>query len=112
MSHESFEYSERLRPGLGYAYELFHRAIPSEVVQAFRSAGVVDWRIYRNGEILTHEVVADDRERMAELLSTDAASEIWRRQVASYLSVEEVACPSLEGKGYLIWELSWSTRQY
>lgn len=110
MPHDSFEFSTRLRPGLGQAYEQFHRAIPSEVDGALRAAGVVEWRIYRNRTTLTHEVVAEDQQRMNELLDADPVNERWQRQVAPYLSQEPAPAPPAGDRGPLIWDLSWPTR--
>ena len=36
MPNDSFEFSTRLRPGLGQAYERFHRAIPSELATVLK----------------------------------------------------------------------------
>ena len=111
MPHDSFEFSTRLRPGLAQAYEEFHRAIPSDVAGALSAAGVVEWRIYRNRTTLTHEVVAEDRDRMTELLDADPVNERWQRQVAPYLSSEGAPAPALpDDRGVLIWDFSWPTR--
>ena len=109
MPHDSFEFSTRLRPGLGHAYEQFHRAVPSEVAGALKAAGVIEWRIYRNKTTLTHEVVATDRDRMSELLDADPVNERWQRQVAPYLATEAAPEPP-EDRGTLIWDFSWPTR--
>ncbi len=109
MPHDTFEFSTQLRPGLGQAYEHFHRAIPSEVATALKAAGVIEWRIYRNKTTLTHEVVAADRDRMSEILDADPVNERWQRQVAPYLSVEPATELPAE-RGILIWDFSWPTR--
>ena len=111
MPRDSFQFSTRLRPELAQAYEQFHRAIPSDVAGALKAAGVVEWRIYRNRTTLTHEVVAEDRDRMSELLDADPVNERWQRQVAPYLSPETpLASGSPDDRGALIWDLSWPTR--
>jgi L-rhamnose mutarotase len=111
MPH-SFEFSTRLRPGLGQAYEEFHRAIPADVAGALKAAGVVEWRIYRNRTTLTHEVVAEDQQRMNELLDADPVNERWQRQVAPYLSTEPAPTPPADAadRGPLIWDFTWPTR--
>lgn len=109
MPHDSFEFSTRLRPGLGHAYEQFHRAIPSDVAAALTAAGVVEWRIYRNKTTLTHRVVATDRGRMNRQLDADPVNERWQRQVAPYLTTEP-ATEQLDDPGTLIWDFSWPTR--
>ena len=114
MPHDTFDFHTHLRPGLGLAYEQFHRAIPSEVAAALKAAGVVEWRIYRNKATLTHEVVAADRGRMSEILDADPVNERWQRQVAPYLAAEPA--PDLPGaelpadRGTLIWDFYWATR--
>ncbi|HEY2557207.1 MAG TPA: L-rhamnose mutarotase [Diaminobutyricibacter sp.] len=110
MPHDSFAFSTRLRPGLGHAYEQFHRAIPSEVAETLKAAGVIEWRIYRNKTTLTHEVVATDRKRMDAFLDSDPVNERWQRQVAPYLSTEPAPELTAADRGTLIWDFSWPTR--
>jgi L-rhamnose mutarotase len=106
---DAFEFRTALAPGLGEAYEEFHRAIPADLHSAMRAAGVLEWRIYRNGTTLTHRVVATDREEMSHVLDVDPVNESWQRQVAPYLAaVPEPA--ALDDPGFLVWDFNWPTR--
>jgi L-rhamnose mutarotase len=108
VASESFEFQTWLAPGLGPAYEAFHRAIPADLDAAMRAAGVLEWRIYRHGTALTHRVVAQDRRRMSEALDKDPANESWQRQVAPYLADGTGVVPS--DRGTLVWDFTWPTR--
>jgi len=106
---ESFEFQTFLAAGLGPAYDDFHRAIPADLDAAMRAAGVVGWRIYRNGTTLTHRVVALDRERMDRILDRDPVNQRWQEQVAPYL-VDAPATDPTGDPGDLVWDFSWPTR--
>ncbi|MDQ1597820.1 MAG: L-rhamnose mutarotase [Microbacteriaceae bacterium] len=109
LTDEAFEFRTALAPGLGEAYEEFHRAIPAELDAAMRVAGVLEWRIYRAGTTLTHRVVATDRKRMSRVLDVDPVNESWQRQIAPYLAaVPEPAAPA--DPGILVWDFAWPTR--
>jgi L-rhamnose mutarotase len=108
VASESFEFHTWLAPGLGPAYEAFHRAIPAELDAAMRTAGVLEWRIYRRGNALTHRVVAHDRLRMSEMLDDDPVNQSWQRQVAPYLADGTGDVPS--DRGVLVWDFTWPTR--
>jgi L-rhamnose mutarotase len=121
-STESFEFLTFLAPGLGPAYDDFHRAIPAELDAAMRAAGVVGWQIYRNRATLTHRVVAQDRQHMSRILDADPVNVRWQQQVAPYLAPPTVAPdtgrPDTEPPntgphkdvGNLVWDFSWPTR--
>jgi L-rhamnose mutarotase len=120
-SAESFEFHTFLAPGLGPAYDDFHRAIPAELDAAMRAAGVVGWQIYRNRTTLTHRVVAQDRQRMSRILDRDPVNARWQQQVAPYLAPPTGApgtVPPDTGPpedvppdpGNLVWDFSWPTR--
>jgi L-rhamnose mutarotase len=117
-STESFEFHTFLAPGLGPAYDDFHRAIPAELDAAMRAAGVVGWQIYRNRTTLTHRVVAQDRKHMSRILDRDPVNVRWQQQVAPYL-VEAPPTGALDtvppedvppDPGNLVWDFSWPTR--
>jgi L-rhamnose mutarotase len=113
-STESFEFHTFLAPGLGPAYDDFHRAIPAELDAAMRAAGVVGWQIYRNRTTLTHRVVAQDRQRMSLILDRDPVNLRWQQQVAPYLvEAPPTGAPDTgppQGVGNLVWDFSWPTR--
>ena len=118
-STESFEFHTFLAPGLGPAYDDFHRAIPAELDAAMRAAGVVGWQIYRNRTTLTHRVVARNRQQMSRILDRDPVNVRWQQQVAPYLveapptGAPDTGPPDTgppQGVGNLVWDFSWPTR--
>ena len=56
VHHEIVGRRTRLRPGTEEAYTRVHRRIPEPVAAALRSAGVVRWRIWRDGLALFHMI--------------------------------------------------------
>jgi L-rhamnose mutarotase len=108
-STESFEFRTFLAPGLGPAYDDFHRAIPAELDAAMRAAGVVGWQIYRNGTTLTHRVIARDRQHMSRTLERDPVNVRWQQEVAPYL-IDEPPTGAPDDRGKLVWDFSWPTR--
>jgi L-rhamnose mutarotase len=106
---DSFEFHTYLAPGMGPAYEEFHRAIPADLDTVMRAAGVLGWRIYRNGETLTHRVDAVDRGRMDRILDADPVNQRWQREVAPFL-VQDPATEDDHDPGELVWDFSWPTR--
>lgn len=108
VSAESFEFRTRLAPGMGNAYELFHRAIPAELHAVMRDCGVVAWQIFLRGDVVTHRVVAD-RRALTEKLDPHPVNRAWQRQVAPYLLPGEHP-DAPDHPGALIWEFSWPTR--
>jgi len=130
-----FEFCTRLAPGRERDYEFFHRAIPADLDRAMRAAGVLGWRIYRDGSTLTHVVEACDRARMRAALESDPVNRGWQEQVAPFLAAAQAApasaaltasvaprpaapasaspapvAPGPAQRGVLIWDLSWPTR--
>jgi L-rhamnose mutarotase len=113
---ETFEFRTHLAAGRELDYEHFHRAIPAPLDRVMREAGVLGWRIYRNGTTLTHLVEARDRAEMAATLDADPTNRAWQEQVAPFLGPgpDDAASqtPSTDAavRGALIWDLSWPTR--
>lgn len=119
-----FEFCTRLAPGRERDYEFFHRAIPADLDRAMRAAGVLGWRIYRDGSTLTHVVEACDRARMRAALDSDPVNRAWQEQVAPFLAAAQdppasaapasaapaAVAPGPAQRGVLIWDLSWPTR--
>jgi len=112
-SMQTFAFTTRLVAGRERAYEQFHRSIPAALHRAMQDAGVVGWRIHRDGATLTHVVEARDRVRMEAQLSADPVNLAWQEQVAPFLASAEsgtVAAPPPADAGALIWDFSWPTR--
>jgi L-rhamnose mutarotase len=111
-STEIFAFCTQLASGRELDYERFHRSIPAELDRAMREAGVLGWRIHRQGTTLTHLVEVRDRARMEAVLSTDPANRSWQEQVVPFLapSPGDAPPPDQKSPGALIWDLSWPTR--
>lgn len=108
---EPFVFRTRLspNPGVSAAYVEFHRAIPKELDNVMRAAGVLTWRIYLRRDVLTHVVEAKDRSRLKVELDQNPVNVAWQRQVAPYLAGGEEPEED-ERRGTLIWDFSWPTR--
>jgi L-rhamnose mutarotase len=53
---ETVGWRTRILPGFEDEYTRIHARIPDAVATALRSAGVVDWRIWRDGRTLFHVI--------------------------------------------------------
>lgn len=107
---EYYESCTQLLPGAAEEYERFHRAVPRLIDQHLRRGGVVSWQIFLRGDVLTHCVGKDGRERSAPHPDDEAISAWWREQVKPFLV--EGASPAVERPlGRLIWDLEWPTRE-
>ncbi|HEX4443320.1 MAG TPA: L-rhamnose mutarotase [Galbitalea sp.] len=85
--HEIVAWRTRLRPGHEAKYSHTHRSIPEAVATALRSAGVISWRIWRDGLTLFHVIETRDGrdamgQRMAALGPIDPE---WDELIASML---------------------------
>jgi L-rhamnose mutarotase len=115
-SMQTFAFTTRLAAGREHDYEQFHRSIPAALHRAMQDAGVVGWRIHRDGTTLTHVVEARDRARMEEQLSADPVNLAWQEQVAPFLvpaaldTPDAADAPPPADAGALIWDFSWPTR--
>ena len=105
--HES---CTQLAPGAAADYEAFHRAVPRLIDRHLRRGGVVSWQIYLRGDVLTHCVVRDGRERTQADPEDEAISAWWRELVMPFL-VEGSSPPVERPLGRLIWDLDWPTRE-
>ena len=71
----------RLRPDSVDEYERLHARVPADLVTALRSAGVRDWRIWRDGTHLFHLVDVVDYHAMRAFLRDHPANMTWQAQV-------------------------------
>jgi len=107
---DTFSFPTYLRPGREEDYERFHHAIPADLDRAMRDAGVLNWRIYRNGLTLTHVVEARDEHAMRARLDVDPINRRWQEEVAPFLASADDPAPEATEPGRLIWDMSWPTR--
>lgn len=71
----------RLRADRVADYEAMHERVPADLMAALRSAGVREWRIWRDGVHLFHLVDVVDYHAMREYLRDHPANVGWQGRV-------------------------------
>ncbi|GAB2894980.1 L-rhamnose mutarotase [Streptomyces mayteni] len=94
----------RLKPGREAEYDRVHATIPPELAERLRAAGVVDWRIWRSGRDLFHEIEVADYRAMRLALADDPVNLAWQARMAELLEVEDDYSGEDEGLP-LVWSL-------
>ncbi|MGS2617705.1 L-rhamnose mutarotase [Micromonospora sp. LZ34] len=94
----------RLKPGKESEYDTIHQVIPAELDSALRGAGVISWRIWRDGRDLFHLVDVEDYQRMRRELRDHPANVPWQARMAELLEVEDDYSGTDSGLR-LVWEL-------
>ncbi|MFI7276911.1 L-rhamnose mutarotase [Streptomyces sp. NPDC049879] len=79
----------RLKAGKEAEYDRVHAAIPPELAERLRAAGVLDWRIWRSGRELFHEIEVTDYRAMRTALADDPVNLAWQARMAELLDVED-----------------------
>jgi 2-keto-3-deoxy-L-fuconate dehydrogenase len=102
--HQRLALHTRLRPEMVATYEAVHRVIPPDLDAALRDAGVVSWRIWRDGVDLFHEVECDDVGRMWTHLDRHPANVPWQEQIGPLLDLD-VDYSTGDDALRLVWEL-------
>lgn len=93
----------RLIPGHEAGYERDHARIPDELDPALREAGVLTWRIWRDGTDLFHVVEVEDYEAM-RYLRDHPANVRWQEHINRHLAAPDSYEGGDEGIA-LVWEL-------
>lgn len=86
---ETIALHTRLAPGAAGEYEAAHANIPAELVAALRSAGVLNWRIWRSGDELFHLVEVQDYQAMRHALADDPVNVAWQERMSGLLAVQD-----------------------
>ncbi|GII20943.1 L-rhamnose mutarotase [Planosporangium mesophilum] len=94
----------RLKPGCESEYERIHQVIPADLDAALRSAGVREWRIWRDGQDLFHLVTVEDYRAMRRYLAEHPANVAWQATVGPLHDVPDDYSGEDEGIR-LVWEL-------
>ncbi|SDQ05933.1 L-rhamnose mutarotase [Curtobacterium sp. UNCCL20] len=79
----------RLRAGQAAAYEELHAAVPPELAERLRAAGVHDWSIWRDGQDLIHLIEVDDYRAMRRALADDPVNAAWQDVVNPLLEADD-----------------------
>ena len=96
----------RLRPGREAEYERVHRAVPPELVEAIRSAGVRDWTIWRSGLDLFHLVDVEDYAVLLAALHRLPVNVAWQARINELLDVSHDYSAAGADRGLpVVWEL-------
>ncbi|RKN12500.1 L-rhamnose mutarotase [Streptomyces radicis] len=95
----------RLKPGREADYDRVHATIPAELAERLRAAGVVEWRIWRSGRDLFHEIEVADYRAMRRALADDPVNVAWQARMAELLEVEDDYAGDNDGLP-LVWSLA------
>jgi L-rhamnose mutarotase len=95
----------RLKAGKEAEYERVHASIPAELEERLRAAGVVNWRIWRSGRDLFHEIEVADYRAMRRALADDPVNLAWQERMAELLEVEDDYTGEDDGLP-LVWSLA------
>ena len=66
-------------------YEQAHAAVPAELTDAIRAAGVTGWTIWRSGTDLFHVIDCADYAAMLEALNASPVNGAWQARMAELL---------------------------
>jgi L-rhamnose mutarotase len=75
----------RLRADRIEEYERAHTAVPAELTEAIRAAGVTSWTIWRSGTDLFHVIDCEDYPAMLASLERLPANVTWQARMAELL---------------------------
>ena len=67
-------------------YEQAHAAVPAELIEAIRAAGVTTWTIWRSGLDLFHVIDCADYAAMLAALATNPVNIAWQARMAELLA--------------------------
>jgi len=87
-------------------YEQAHAAVPAELTDAIRAAGVSAWTIWRSGTDLFHLIDCDDYAAMLALLAGDPGNVAWQARMAELLeTVHDYSAAGDSAVLPVVWEL-------
>jgi L-rhamnose mutarotase len=75
----------RVRADQVEQYEQAHAAVPAELTQAIRAAGVAAWTIWRSGTDLFHLIECADYAAMLACLDKSPVNRAWQARMAELL---------------------------
>jgi L-rhamnose mutarotase len=87
-------------------YEQAHQAVPAELTEAIREAGVTSWTIWRSGTDLFHVIDCADYPAMLASLERHPVNAAWQVRMAEFLDTPHDY--SAEGGGAVlpvVWQL-------
>lgn len=75
----------KLREGKGEEYERLHANIPPRVEDALTQAGITNYTIWRQDDMLFAYYEVEDKQRAEDILSQNAAYNEWRALMRNYV---------------------------
>ena len=66
-------------------YEQAHQAVPAELTEAIRAAGVTSWTIWRSGADLFHVIDCEDYPAVLAALAGNPVNVAWQARMAELL---------------------------
>ena len=93
-----------LKAGCEDAYDAVHRQVPPDLVDALRSHGVSEWRIWRDGRHVFHLVTVDDYQAMRAGLRDLPVNVAWQDRVGPLFDVPDSYAGDDDGLP-LLWSL-------
>ena len=87
-------------------YERAHAAVPAELTDAIRAAGVTGWTIWRSGTDLFHVIECEDYAALLAYLGALPVNTAWQARMAELLEVTHDYSASGADAGLpVVWEL-------
>ena len=75
----------RVRADRVEEYERAHEAVPAQLTEAIRAAGVTGWTIWRSGTDLFHVIDCEDYPAMLASLAAVPVNAAWQARMAALL---------------------------
>jgi L-rhamnose mutarotase len=87
-------------------YERAHAAVPAELTDAIRAAGVTGWTIWRSGTDLFHVIDCADYAAMLAALSASPVNAGWQARMAELLDTpHDYSAAGGEAALPIVWRL-------
>ena len=96
----------RVRADRVAEYEQAHAAVPPELTEAIRAAGVTSWTIWRSGTDLFHVIDCADYQAMLAALAGNPVNVAWQARMAGLLETpHDYSAAGGEAALPLVWQL-------
>lgn len=87
-------------------YEQAHQAVPAELTEAIRAAGVASWTIWRSGTDLFHVIDCDDYAAVLACLDAHPVNVAWQQRMAGLLdTVHDYSAGGSSAALPVVWQL-------
>ncbi|MGO8958656.1 MAG: L-rhamnose mutarotase [Streptosporangiaceae bacterium] len=87
-------------------YELAHRAVPAQLTEAIRAAGVESWTIWRSGTDLFHLIGCADYAAAIACLDSHPVNVAWQARMADLLeTVHDYSAAGGSATLPVVWQL-------